>query len=78
MDVRREYTNGEITVVWESKKCIHSGNCVRGLPQVFNLKKHPWIDATGADSETICAQVDKCPSGALTWYRNEGLDGRLG
>lgn len=25
----------------------------------------------GADTEAIIAQIDKCPSGALSWLRNE-------
>jgi hypothetical protein len=28
----KEY--GEVTVVWQSAKCIHSGNCVRNNPSV--------------------------------------------
>jgi uncharacterized Fe-S cluster protein YjdI len=37
---KKEYSNGEITVVWESGKCIHSGNCVRNNPNVFQPKKN--------------------------------------
>ncbi len=59
------YTNGEITVVWQPKKCIHSGVCVRGLQQVFDPGRRPWIDMAAADSQAITDQVSKCPSGAL-------------
>jgi len=31
----KEYTNGEITIVWKPDVCIHSGICVRTLPKVY-------------------------------------------
>jgi uncharacterized Fe-S cluster protein YjdI len=61
----KEYTNGEITVVWQSGKCMHSGNCVRSLSSVFQPKQKPWIKIEGAVSEEIVTAVSKCPSGAL-------------
>lgn len=70
-DVKKEYSNGEVTVVWQSGLCTHSANCVRGLPRVFNTRKSPWVNVEGASTEEIKAQVDKCPSGALTYYMNK-------
>lgn len=69
-NIRKEYTNGDITVVWQSGLCIHSKKCWNGLPQVFNPKERPWINMEGATSEAIKTQVDNCPSGALSWYKN--------
>ena len=66
-----KYTNGDITVVWKPELCKHSGRCVTQLPKVFNLKTKPWVTMTGADSEAIKAQVNKCPTGALSWILNE-------
>ena len=68
-DVKRDYESDEIIVHWDSAKCIHSGRCVLGLPQVFNPKSHPWINLSGATADEIKAQVEKCPSGALTCTR---------
>jgi uncharacterized Fe-S cluster protein YjdI len=65
-NLRKEYTNGEITVVWESAKCIHSAKCARGLQQVFQPKEKPWIKMDNANSDEIVAAVSKCPSGALS------------
>jgi uncharacterized Fe-S cluster protein YjdI len=65
----KEYTNGEITVFWDPKKCIHAGECIRGLPQVFSREKTPWVSIEGASSEEIMQVVDRCPSGALTYKR---------
>ena len=60
-----KYSNGEITIVWEPGKCIHAGNCVRGLPEVFNARIKPWINAEGADTKSIIDQVKNCPS--ISW-----------
>ncbi len=70
-NVVKEYTNGEVTIVWKSGLCIHSANCVNGLPAVFDVKASPWINAQGATTERIIEQVKKCPSGALSFYLNE-------
>ncbi|MBX7152987.1 (4Fe-4S)-binding protein [bacterium] len=69
----RDYKNKQITVFWESKLCIHSGNCVRGLPSVFDLKKHPWINVDAENADTIAQAIDRCPSGALSYKRSENL-----
>lgn len=61
----KRYSNGEVEVEWRAHLCIHSENCWRGLPQVFNPKERPWINVDGTSSEGIVAQVRKCPSGAL-------------
>ncbi len=52
-----KYTNGEITILWQPKRCIHSNICVKGLGAVFNPSKTPWIDITRADSNALIEQV---------------------
>lgn len=64
--VIKEYTNGEVTVVWEPSKCIHSGICLKGLPEVFDLKKRPWVNMQATNSERIVQTVRECPSKALS------------
>jgi uncharacterized Fe-S cluster protein YjdI len=60
------YTNEGVTILWQPDKCIHSGVCVRGLREVFNPGKSPWIDMSKAETDLIAEQVKKCPSGALS------------
>lgn len=62
----KEYTNGEVTILWKPGLCIHSGVCVRTLPQVYNPKERPWIRMENATSEELTKQVTQCPSGALS------------
>jgi uncharacterized Fe-S cluster protein YjdI len=65
------YTNGEVTIVWTPKMCIHSTLCWKGLIEVFNPRERPWIKPEGAPTEKIIEQVKLCPSGALSYFLNE-------
>jgi len=67
----KEYTNDEVTVVWQPSLCIHSAKCVHGLGKVFDPNRKPWIDVSQATSEAIVEQVNKCPSGALSIKKQE-------
>lgn len=66
----KEYTTDEITIVWNPNICIHSRICFKGLGNVFNPTERPWIKPENATSQVIMAQIDKCPSGALSYYQN--------
>jgi uncharacterized Fe-S cluster protein YjdI len=46
--------------------------CWTGLIEVFNPRERPWIKMDGATTERIIEQVKKCPSGALSFYKNAG------
>ena len=74
MGKTKEYTNKEITVVWEAEKCIHSAICAKGLPQVFQPRDKPWVKIDAAETETIVNQVKRCPSGALSFYMNDAAE----
>lgn len=64
--IKKEYTQGELTVVWQPALCIHSGVCFHSLPQVFKPRERPWIQLENADSPSIEDTVKSCPSGALS------------
>lgn len=70
MEAKIEYSNGEVTVVWQPHICRHTGICARGLPKVFLPKERPWIRLENATTAEIIGQVEKCPSGALSFYMN--------
>lgn len=69
-DITKHYSNADITVVWKPAMCIHSTLCWKGLSSVFNPKQRPWIKIEGGWTDEIIAQVEKCPSGALSYFRN--------
>jgi uncharacterized Fe-S cluster protein YjdI len=69
-NITKEYSNGEITIVWQSAKCIHSGNCVKHNPDVFRPRESPWINPEASPSEKIIETINKCPSGALSYRIN--------
>jgi len=49
----RTYEKGDLTVFWDSTRCIHTGICLRSLHSVFNLRNRPWVDLDGADAELL-------------------------
>ncbi len=62
------YEGKKITVSFDAGKCIHSRNCVLGLPGVFRANfEGEWIDPNGAPFEAVAALIERCPSGALTY-----------
>ena len=70
-NITKHYSNGEVTVVWQSGKCLHSAICINGLPGVFNTKASPWINVKNSDTQTIINQVKQCPSGALSFFMDD-------
>lgn len=66
----KEYSNGEITVYWLPDRCIHSANCLIGLPDVFNSRKRPWINVHASTSAEIMKVIDTCPSRALLYQKS--------
>ena len=67
MSNHKEYSNGEIKIIWKPELCIHCGNCAKGLPQVFQPKSKPWILPDAASTEELIKQIGICPSAALTY-----------
>lgn len=63
----RSYSNSEITVYWKPELCIHSANCIIGLPRVFRTSHRPWVNLESAMTEEVVKVVDTCPSRALTY-----------
>lgn len=62
---RKAYEGTELTVSFDPEVCVHAGECVRGLPAVFEVGRRPWILPDADSAENVIAQVGRCPSGAL-------------
>ncbi|WP_037465276.1 (4Fe-4S)-binding protein [Shimazuella kribbensis] len=65
----KEYFNEDMKVRFHAKRCIHAARCVKGLPDVFDTKKRPWINVNGATAANIAEIIERCPSGALEYTR---------
>lgn len=66
------YEADEIAIDFDASRCIHSEECVRGLPAVFDPDRRRWIDPTAADPDRIAEVVERCPTGALHYRRKDG------
>jgi len=73
--LKKTYKKDNLSVIWQPDLCIHSTNCFKGLSRVFNPSKKPWVNVEAASADEIVNQIDKCPSGALSYkYENDAED----
>jgi len=61
------YESEDLTVEFDSKRCIHSAECVKNLHSVFDPQKKPWVQPQNASPEKIKEIVQHCPTGALKY-----------
>jgi CDGSH-type Zn-finger protein/uncharacterized Fe-S cluster protein YjdI len=66
------YSSDAIEVTWDKKRCIHSADCVRGLPAVFVPGERPWVRPAEATADAVAEVVERCPTGALRYRRTDG------
>jgi uncharacterized Fe-S cluster protein YjdI len=59
------YAGDGFEVTYDPAVCAHSGECARGLPEVFDPEAKPWIRPERAPAARIAEVVARCPSGAL-------------
>jgi uncharacterized Fe-S cluster protein YjdI len=68
----KPYHGSDITVTFDGSRCLHFAECLRGLPEVFDVKARPWITPDNADAAAVADVVERCPSGALHYSRRDG------
>ena len=56
-----------VTVTFDPNLCSHSGACISGLPNVFDVGRKRWVRPELAATEDVVALVELCPSGALQY-----------
>lgn len=61
----RPYCGEHVTVYYEARRCAHFGECVRGLPEVFDVTRRPWILPDNGPADRVAEMVRRCPTGAL-------------
>ena len=63
----------DLTLLYETKKCIHARFCVTGAPKVFLANvQGPWIDPDGIETDRLVEIAHACPSGAIRYHRKDG------
>ena len=63
----------DLTLLFETKRCIHARFCVTGAPDVFLANvQGPWIHPDAMDNEELAAIARICPSGAIRYHRHDG------
>lgn len=68
----KHYEGENVEVTYDAARCLHAGECVRGLPAVFDTTKRPWVAPGGGDAEAVAAVIRRCPTGALHYTLREG------
>ncbi|GAA3133759.1 (4Fe-4S)-binding protein [Streptomyces rectiviolaceus] len=71
-ELGKPYRGRRITVTFDGRRCLHAAECVRGLPQVFDTGRRPWISPDAASADEVAAVVRRCPSGALQYETADG------
>ena len=67
-----DFPGNGIVVQFRPTRCIHAADCVRGLPRVFRPGERPWIHAERSEADQVAEVVGRCPTGALTYSRQDG------
>jgi uncharacterized Fe-S cluster protein YjdI/CDGSH-type Zn-finger protein len=70
-EIVKRYEKDGFTILWKPAKCIHSEICVKTLPRVYRPKDKPWIQPEFANLPELRSQIDRCPSGALTYEESK-------
>jgi uncharacterized Fe-S cluster protein YjdI len=63
------YKGQNVTISYDENVCTHAGECVRGLPKVFNPERDPWVQPGDISYEEALPVIQRCPSGALKLSR---------
>jgi CDGSH-type Zn-finger protein/uncharacterized Fe-S cluster protein YjdI len=69
-----EHVEGSaLTLLYETKRCIHARHCVLGEPGVFIANvQGPWLDPDATSVEGMVTVAHMCPSGAIRYSRKDG------
>lgn len=69
------YSGKDVTLLIHGERCIHSRNCVLGRPDVWVPNAEgAWVHPDAAPARAIIAIAETCPSGAIQYQRNDGLE----
>ena len=67
-----EYPGAEIDVQWDSRLCIHIGECGNARGDLFVGGRDPWCIPDTCPKAEVREIVERCPSGALSYRDKAG------
>ncbi len=62
------YQGKNIDVQWDSRLCIHIGECGYSEGELFVAGRDPWCQPDLVSDDNVKDVVTRCPSGALTYH----------
>jgi CDGSH-type Zn-finger protein/uncharacterized Fe-S cluster protein YjdI len=75
-DSDNEASTEDITIRFDTGRCIHSRHCVLNAPRVFLANvKGPWLHPEEDSVEHLISVAHSCPSGAVTYELHNGDSG---
>lgn len=61
----------DLDVTWDERLCIHVSECTRAEQRCFGGGEKPWGRPDDARPAEVTEVIRRCPSGALTYERND-------
>lgn len=65
------YDSDDLTIEFDQNRCLHAGECVGNMSEVFNPQQDPWIQPEEASADQLKDVVHHCPTGALQYTNDE-------
>lgn len=62
------YPGQHIDVTWDSRLCIHIGECGYSQGELFVSGRDPWCQPDLVDDDYVRKVIRRCPSGALCYH----------
>jgi uncharacterized Fe-S cluster protein YjdI len=69
----RRYARDGAAVTYETALCRHAAECIRGLPEVFDTARRPWIQPANASIDDLDRVIARCPTRALKLERDPAI-----
>ncbi len=66
------FTGEKIDVQWDSRLCIHIGECSYASGDLFVSRREPWCQPDLVSQDNTMEVVSRCPSGALSYQVKDG------
>ncbi|MCB9535180.1 MAG: CDGSH iron-sulfur domain-containing protein [Myxococcales bacterium] len=66
------FSGAHVDVTWDSRLCIHVGECGRAEGGLFVGGRKPWCQPDLVSADEVAQVVERCPTGALAYTRKDG------